>query len=484
MAGIGVKLNRIFERHTITSSLIGMGYSAAVTITPMVVIIGNVVLTQKVLGFSRQSYMDRELFSCVMLYMFIFALLATAPLNAVISRLLSDVIFEERFEDIMPCFYFGLMLNALLAAVPGAAFCIRAYLKGNVDPWLILIGYLGYMALVVLFYNMSFLGICKTYEKIMLFYLVGMVAAFACACGLKWWCGLSASYAILLGLIVGFVIAEALAYAMLCQYFTKCGKSYARLLVYMKEYWQLIVANFLYVLGLYAHNFVFWNSELKVSVADTFVHAGPYDLASYIAMLTNLSATIIFIANVEMHFHETYKAYSEAIIGGRHQDIEKTKNRMFRRLSSETMTLARVQFIISAVLYLLFVLFLPRLGISGLSMIIYPVLAAGYFVLFLMYAAFIFLYYFNDLNGAMLTSILFAVGTLLGSLFSMTLPRMWYGLGLFIGAMTGWCYAYFRLRWVERHIDEHVFCKGDILKRRHVNKPSNVSYVRGELENK
>lgn len=479
MAGIGIKLNKLFGKHTITSSLLGMGYSAAVTITPMIVIIGNVWLTQRFLGFSKLTYMERELFACILLYMFIFSLLVTSPLNAVISRLLSDIIFEERFEDIMACFYMGLMLNIIIAAVLGIPFCIKAYFVGHISLVLILIGYVGYMALVLLFYVMAFLGICKTYEKIMLFYLVGMIVAFLTSAGLKLGLGIHVSYAILIGLTVGFLIASSLAYALLRQYFVKCSSRYTRLLTYIIKYWQLVVANFLYAFGLYVHNFVFWHSELQVSVANgTFIHAGPYDLASYIAMLTNLSATIIFIANVEMHFHGIYKSYSEAIIGGRHQDIEKAKGRMFRRLAAETMTLARVQFIISVVLYLLFMLFLPRLGINGLTLIIYPVLAAGYFVLFLMYSAFIFLYYFNDLNGALLMGILFASGTFIGSLFSMTLPRLWYGLGLFIGSMVGWTYAYFRLRWVERHIDEHIFCKGDILNKRKMKKPSNVSYRR------
>ena len=39
---------------------------------------------------------------------------------------------------------------------------------------------------------------------------------------------------------------------------------------------------------------------------------------------------------------------------------------------------------------------LPLFGFSGLVMSIYPCLAAGYFILFLMYSAMLFLYYFND----------------------------------------------------------------------------------------
>lgn len=119
MAGIGLKLNWIFGKRTILSSVLGVGYSAGVTIAPMAVIIGNVLLMGKVLGFDRLGYAGRELFSCTLLYIFIFSLLTTAPFNAVLSRYLSDVIYEERYADILPCFYVGLLLNVVFSALFG-----------------------------------------------------------------------------------------------------------------------------------------------------------------------------------------------------------------------------------------------------------------------------------------------------------------------------------------------------------------------------
>ncbi len=62
-----------------------------------------------------------------------------------------------------------------------------------------------------------------------------------------------------------------------------------------------------------------------MTVAHTFVYAPAYDMATCLAMFTNLSSTIIFISRVEMHFHERYKAYSEAVIGGRWEDINNAK---------------------------------------------------------------------------------------------------------------------------------------------------------------
>ena len=149
---------------------------------------------------------------------------------------------------------------------------------------------------------------------------------------------------------------------------------------------------------------------------------------------------------------------------------------MFRQLSSELMNLVRIQFIISVVVYLLCVIFLPRLGFAGSVLRIYPCLAVGYFILFLMYAAVLFMYYFNDLPGAVISTLSFFIATLIGSILTMNLSEIWYGAGLIGGAFVGWSVAYTRLRWIEKNLDTHIFCRGQLLKRGNGPKPSGLVY--------
>ena len=71
MAGIGVKLTNIYKKNTLTTDIIGMGYSMAVTIAPMLVVIGALIIMEYYLDFSSVDYLTRELFSCTVLYIFI-----------------------------------------------------------------------------------------------------------------------------------------------------------------------------------------------------------------------------------------------------------------------------------------------------------------------------------------------------------------------------------------------------------------------------
>ena len=472
MAGIGVKLNRIYHKNTITTNVVGFFYSIVVTIAPVLVVIINLILMQKVLKFNTVGYFDRELFSCTVLYIFIFSLLTTSPFNAVLSRYMSDVIFESRYEDVLPCYRLGLLLNICFSCLLGIPFCLWEHLVGGVRIFYVFTGYCGYIGLVLVFYNMLYLSICKEYRLISLYFFIGMVIAFLLSLFFRFLLKMSIPYSMLLALAIGFFLISVLESAKIHQYFPDNSEEYRRVLVYFKRYWHLVPINFLYTLGLFIHNFVFWGTDMAMHLVNTFVCNQPYDMATCLAMFTNVSASVIFISRVEMYFHERYKAYADAVFGGRGIDIRNTRRNMFRQLGSELVTLVRLQFIVSVIIYLIFVIFLPRRGYAGLVMRIYPMVAAGYFVLFLMYSEIIFLYYFEDLYGALLTAGSFCGVTLLASLLSTHLNPIFYGLGIWAGSLIGFVTAYMRLRWMEKHLDEHIFCRGNIMKQGKGIKPS------------
>lgn len=476
MAGIGVKLNQIYKKNSVASDLYGFFYSMVVTIAPVMVIIICLMLMEKLLGFDTVGYATRELFSCTILYIFIFSLLTASPFNSVLSRYMSDVIFEERYEDILPCYYVGLFINICFSCLFGIPFCIWEFVVGKVALYYVFTGYCGYVSLVLVFYNMLYLSISKDYKKISLYFFLGMLVCFVLAFFFRYVLHMSITYSMLLAIVIGFWLTAMLEWGKIRQFYPESSREYGRVLQYFGRYWQLILTNFLYTLGLFIHNFVFWTTDSSMHLVNTFVCNQPYDMATCLAMFTNLSASVIFISRVEMYFHERYRAYADAIYGSRGVDIRNTKQRMFRQLASELKTLVRLQFIISVVIYLLFIIFLPQMGYAGEIMRIYPMVAAGYFILFVMYSEIIFLYYYEDLNGALLTAVCFCGATFLTSIVATHLPNIFYGVGIWCGSFVGWSVAYFRLKWIEQHVDEHMFCRGQILKHAKGIKPSAKVY--------
>lgn len=62
MAGIGIRLNKIYGKNTLTTHIIGASYSILFTIAPMLVVIGAIIVMQSLLKFSAVGFADRELF--------------------------------------------------------------------------------------------------------------------------------------------------------------------------------------------------------------------------------------------------------------------------------------------------------------------------------------------------------------------------------------------------------------------------------------
>lgn len=476
MAGVGVKLNRFFEKKSIAVDAVGITYSVVITIAPMLMVVAGTLLMGNVLELGQADYLDRELFSCTIMYVLIFALLSVSPFSTVISRYVQDAIYEERFQDILPCYYFGAAVTVALGSLLGIPFCLWEHFVGGVDVFYVFISFCAYLSMILVFYSLTYLSCCKDYERISLFFFIGMAAAFGVAWILRFGCHWEITESMLFALMTGFLIIAVLEYAAIKKYFPENSNYYRPVLKYFKRYGYFTVINFLYVLGLYVHNFVFWTGEGRRVAADSFVFHPSYDMATFLAVFTNVSATVIFVTHIEMHFHEKYKLYSEAVIGGKKVDIENAKRQMFWQMGNELMHLVRVQFIISVVAYLLCIVIAPQYGFAGGVMRIYPCLAAGYFVVFVMYAAQLLLYYFNDVRGVTFMVVSFFLVTMAGSVIALKLPEIWYGVGLILGALVGWTVAYVRLRWVEKNLDVHIFCRGTIIEQENAHKPSTLVY--------
>lgn len=478
MAGIGIQLNKIFEKHTVTSSIYGIGFSFVNTIAPMLIVIGCLLGMYEVLGFDQVGYSEREIFSSSILYVFIFSLLTTAPFNSVLSKFQTDRIYEQRYEDIRPCIYVGILTNVTISSIVAVPFYIYEVVVGKVAVYYVFTTYMCYIGLTLTFSTMVYNSILKQYKKITLYFIYSMIVTFLLSLGFYFLLDFSVTYSMLLALSIGLLMIASMELANVLQYFPANSHKFGEVLRYFRVYWKLIASNFLYTLGLFLHNFVYWTQAWRLVVRDTYVSNQSYDMASCLAMFTNISASVLFISRVEMHFHDRYKAYIEAVIGGKLDSIEKTKKRMFLGLSSQLLSLAHLQFIVSAVVYLVAIVILPIAGFSGMIMEIYPQLSVGYFISFLMYSEMLFLYYFDDLTGAFMNSVIFAGSSLAGSMIAAGLPVIWHGLGFTVASFLAFTFSYFRLRWIEKNLDSHVFCRGTVLKQVYEDMPDSEVYKR------
>ncbi len=476
MAGINFELRKVFKENSIGHTMVGAAYSTIITIGPTLISMAVIGILYLCTGYMNIAYTQRELLAATILYCFIFPVIISSVSGAVLSRYIADKFYEEKYEDIIPSYYVGLLISIIIALALGLPFVIRLIYIGDVELVYAILSFVLYMIMNVLFFSMTYLYATKDYKTITLAFVGGLLTGVGVVFALKELLDVPVDYSILIGITVGFFLTTVILVAYIKSYFCMNSHKYMEALKYFGKYKGLIASNFLYYLGLYVHNFVFWSTPMRMEVADSYVMMQPYDMASSLALFTNISTIIIFTVMAETDFHEKYQKYIETIIGSTFEEIERRKQSMFRLLGRIISHVFSIQLIITITLYLIIIIFLPQLGFGGVTMEIYPALAVAYLVIFLMYCNIVFLYYFDDVKGAVLTSTVFLLVTLGGAIYATNLSAVWYGLGVILGGLMGWTVSFFRIRYMQKHFDRHIFCKVKILEEKNKKVVNNVVY--------
>lgn len=463
MAGIGFELKKLFRKDGIFSTVIAGLYATVVTIGPTIMVILAINLMYFLLPYVQMPWMDREVLSSTILYVFIFSLIISSPLNIILSKYVADLIYEEKYNNLLPALDMGNLVLAVLVVLTGLPFGAAMYFIGELRLTYVAVSYLFYAGLAFTFYYMTFITLLKEYRRITWSFLISLTVGIVFACCAVFLWDFYVTDAILDALAISFNMIAMLLLSRLRKYFRNHEGIGVVVLQYLKKYRQLFLANLFYTLGLYSHNFIFWTfSTYKVRVAKVFVSAPVYDVVTYLAMLSNLSILVIFVVNVETKFHTAYQTYCSSIIGDSGTNIIKARDNMEKVLRREFLYIVQLQMLVNVGIFILVTAFAPELGITGQILTMYPVMSVAYMILYLIQCLMIFQYYLDDRSGAQTVGFLFMTGTIIGSLISVRLPAVFAGLGVFFGSLVGFTAAFFRIRYKLIHLDEHIFCRASL----------------------
>lgn len=479
MAGIGFELKRLFKKEGVFSVLLAGLHSTAVTVGPTLIVIIALNIMYMLPPYVEITYQEKELLSSTILYIFVFALILTSPINIILSKYMADKIYEEEYARIFTAVDAGSVLIGMGVAILGIPFGCIMYTKGNLPLYYVFVSYLFFAGISLTFYYMTFITVLKEYGKITYSFLGSLAVGILFVVVSVFLYDVAIVDAILFGMALSFMLIATMLLLFIKRSFKQHSQNAAELFEYIKKDVWLIVTNALYVLGLYIHNFVFWfSSDYRIVVSKIFVSAPDYDMAAYLAMLSNISLLVIFIVNVETKFHTAYKAYCESIIGAAGKDIRRAKQKMIETLRKETIYIIQIQVIINIGVYIAAILTLPKMGMDGIMLAMYPVLSVGYMILFLVQCFLIYLFYLDDSKGAALVSVVFFTATLMGALITVHFPPALSGLGLVFGASCGFTTAFFRLRYMLTHLDKHIYGRGTIVKQsKKIKKKQNMVTV-------
>jgi len=426
MAGIGFELRKILKEDRLLSLTKVYGYSAILSSGPWVISILAIVLVGFINLANLGEVSDAFRFQVVITYAIALAssLIITGILQLPFTRYVADLIFNNREDEILSC-YFGALFLAWAIGLP----------------------------VVVPFYMWVFEG-----QSVI--FLLGVVSTFLILCGvwissilaasLKYYHGVVwayfVSYALIVlasyyfgntieALIYVFFTGNAILFTILM---TLIIKSYPST-IFMKIdfflapnfYWTLGIAGLTYNLGAWVDKFIFWYHPATGHTVIGKLHASVvYDMPIFIAYLSILPGMAIFFYRLESDFAEKYDLYYDAVrSGGTLQTIRRYRNDMVDVIRHAIHEILMIQGVLDIVLFLSAPKIFEILHIPQLYLGLLYILTIGAMLQISFMSVLAILYYLDRKKVAMWLCISFFVGNGVLTLLSIDMGPSFFGYG-------------------------------------------------------
>lgn len=458
MAGIGIELRKIFKKNSVFAGIRGAAFAALATIGPTITFILLLLAIRLFMGVAGVGEKEQHFFSSACLYLFVMATMVSAMLNTISARFTADRIYEKKEEYIPSAMYGTVCLSVFVSALCCFIMCALLYVRYHVGLRFLSGYYLFGIMITVTYTAMTFISAIKEYMKITGAFLSGIISA-CILCGILYLYGLPVILCILYGLTVGFFIINVMLIYFVLSYFRESNRRFFAFTAYYRKYPLLFLSGVLYIIGLYITNIIYWFLS-DISETVTIFHVAPaYDMATFMAIVVNLPATVIFVVKVETDIFMIYKKYVSAVNYAGYEVIEKYRDIMCNTISVQLFFVYEVQLIITVILTCLSVFLFPLIGLGGLTLDFFLLLGIGYYGIFSMYFTIVILYYFDDRKGSFLAAGAFFAVTLLAALLAVRLGIGYYAVAPLAGSLAGWACAFVRLRTVLKNINARLFCR-------------------------
>jgi len=428
MAGIGFEIRKTLKKKTLFSLVEAYSYSGIVSSGPWIISMISIFIS----GYLANKILHNSdivlEFTISITYLIALSLIFTGFFQLSFTRYLSDRLFEDKLDDILPNTLGALVFNMAMGAIfifpfsynlyqhEGFAFAILFELNFVVfcGIWIanvILSGlknykfiafafFISYSLIVILIYFLGHLG------KIYLF--------------LSFFIGQN----ILLLMLVGLIAKNFSAKKWFEFDFLKKGRMYP----------SLIFTGFLMNISVWIDKFIFWfNPQTGVEVAGVLRFAPMYDFPIFLAYVTIAPGMAMFLLRVETEFVEHYDKYYNAVRdGGTLKELYKYGNHMIDAARYSLMEILRIQ-ILSTIVFIIFAK--EIFGFFHMPLIYLPIfyvdLIGVALQLFLMSIT-VILFYLNKKREVLILSLVLFILNGVLSYVSIQLGPFFYGYGFSI----------------------------------------------------
>jgi len=422
MAGIGFRLRGMAARKTFGEWLKSYTYSVVIYSGPWLISIAALAALS-IFTLPSMQQQDVRLFTVIIVYAYCFSLVTTGILQLVVTRYVSDQLYQFNPDAVVPAFVGSIALTGLVQTVSGAVFLFFADLELPFK-----VAALGiYVTVSLVWVEMVFLSAAKDYAHVVLAFALGYLTSFLAAQFL------GAIYQ-LNGLVFGFLIGQVLLSALLVQRIFadyRFGQGFNfNFLGHFRTYPTLALIGFTYNLAIWIDKVIMWYSPSGTRIHSVFYTHFPYDSAMFLAYMSIIPTLAVFLLRIETDFFVRYKNYYGSIKARAPLDvIEARRREMTDVLGSALYTVLIYQGTVTAIALLAMPYIVSIIGVDPVYAPVFRVGVVGAFfhagVLIIM----ILLLYFDFRGAGLVLTTVFLLTNSVFTALTTGMPQWTMGYG-------------------------------------------------------
>lgn len=448
MAGIGLELRRIYRGKKIFSEQKMYLYAGLYYGGPLLLGVFLIMFISALTAYAGMERMDRSLLTSIFTYSVVFSLFFSNVFSAILGRFVSDMIYANRFDKIIPAFLGSNLLMLLL----GESVYLAVLSFSGLDLSLIVLSLILFAELVVLWNTVSFITTIQEYKTVLLAYIMSIVVTVVIGF-LLFFLGIHSIFAMLLTIALGYGAILFTTIRILFKNLPAPKESIAsfEFLIWFDKYPKLLLLGFGLYLGAFLHIVSTWFTPVGEQIKTIFYNAPYYDVPAFYAFLTTIVSTVNFAVFIEVDFYEKFKKhYWLYNHQGTIRDIKEANQDMLMVLKNELKYLAWKQVFASMIFTFIGtqVLQVLPLGFTNLMLGYFRILCLAYGVFAIAQSMILILLYFDDVSGAVVCTTVYGILNILFAILNLFIPTSYYGFGFLISNIVLYVMALVRLEYI------------------------------------
>ena len=308
MAGLGFELRKVYNKGSFLAKQKAYGYAGIIYVGPMILGILLILAVVYLSVFGRFGNSERDHLLGLISYSILASLAITNIFSMVVTRYVSDMLYEEKFEKILPSYFSS---GAMMLGIGFVSYGLFLFLSGI--PLLeIVLNLLLFSELCLIWHAVNYLTAVKDYRSILKTFamaiLITLGAGFLAL-------SLSIPYGLLLSTCIAYAYILIQMIRIMYRYFPKSYEANFEFLIWFDEYFNLFKVGIYLFIGLFAHIVINWFGPLSKGIGGLFRTAPVYDVSAMLAYLVTLVSTVSFVVSVEVVFYPKFRKYYQLYDG-------------------------------------------------------------------------------------------------------------------------------------------------------------------------